>query len=553
MSIAQNGSYSHDFSEFNSSSSTEKGFRRVSKTNPCVHCGKPDWCYTLGDSLSVCKRPEFSPSEGWYKTSKQDKEGSPILARIDSRNNNNHRTFSTSPRTPKSTEIKLAKLTQQPEPINVIQQEKDRRSLVYPYGENHQVIRPEEKVNSQWQKIQKGIRPQHFKDGRMTNGKGNRPWEWQAYRIDEALQHCKGKWVLVVEGEKCVEVARQHQIVAITWQGGSWTDEDMTMTFTQLKKAKAEGVIFFPDHDEAGYSKASRFEQVAMKSQIAYRIINPLELWSEMPEKGDIADWLEACPGIDIEKEIVTAAKAIQRVQEMALAQSPEDNKLPLVKALKEAREAIDKRIRMNELTNEIEVDGQPLNLDRLRLELEKRFGLTFKLCERDLQSIVGEIADENSYNPVKEYLEGCRAKHKEISILDNLAERYFGVVEPIYQVYLRKFLISAVARIYKPGCKVDTTLVLQSQQQGRYKSTFLSELASESFFCDSMGNHGDKDEKLKLHMNWIHEWSEIEYAISRKETGQLKAFLSCKEDLVRAPYARTTRRMKRGRVLPFL
>ncbi len=549
MSITQNGFYSHDFSASNSSFSTNKEFRHVSKAEPCVHCGKTDWCYILGDDLSVCKRSS-EPSQGWYRTDKQDKEGTSIFARIDSKNSRSHQVYSTPQHPVKSATIKLTKLPQKPEFINVIEQGKDRRTLVYPYGENHRVIRPEEKVDGQWKKVKSGIRPQHRKGEQMINGKGDQPWEWQAYRIDEALQHCKGKWVLVVEGEKCVEVARQNQIVAITWQGGSWTEEDMTMTFTKLKKAGAEGVICFPDNDQAGYRKASTFDRVAMKSQIAYRTINPLEVWSEMPEKGDIADWLEACPEVDIEKEIIRATQAIKPIQERVKAKLPEDNNLPLVKSLNEAKSVIGQRIKLNEMTSEIELDGEPLNLDRLRLELEKKFSLTLKVAERDLQSIIGDIADENAYNPVKEYLEACRLKHSETVILDNLAERYFGVSEPIYQIYLRKFLISAVARVFEPGCKVDTSMILQSPKQGQYKSTFLQELAGESFFCDAMGNHSDKDEKLKLHMSWIHEWSEIEHAISRKETGQLKAFLSCREDLIRPPYGKSTRRMKRRCVI---
>ena len=45
----------------------------VSKENPCPHCGKPDWCYSIGD-LSVCNRDQ-PPATGWEATSKTDKDG----------------------------------------------------------------------------------------------------------------------------------------------------------------------------------------------------------------------------------------------------------------------------------------------------------------------------------------------------------------------------------------------------------------------------------------------------------------------------------------------
>lgn len=56
----------------------------VSKAVPCIHCGKPDWCYRLGDSISVCKR-EINPASGWYATGEKDKEGTPLYATIASK------------------------------------------------------------------------------------------------------------------------------------------------------------------------------------------------------------------------------------------------------------------------------------------------------------------------------------------------------------------------------------------------------------------------------------------------------------------------------------
>ncbi|ARV62725.1 hypothetical protein BZZ01_32445 [Nostocales cyanobacterium HT-58-2] len=56
---------------------TSHGLQPVTKNEPCRHCGKPDWCYRLGN-LEVCKRDALA--EGWHKTSKADHEGSYYLA-----------------------------------------------------------------------------------------------------------------------------------------------------------------------------------------------------------------------------------------------------------------------------------------------------------------------------------------------------------------------------------------------------------------------------------------------------------------------------------------
>jgi hypothetical protein len=53
----------------------------VTKSNPCPHCGKPDWCYSIGE-LSACNRPQYPPAAGWEVTSKTDKDGTPFYAPI---------------------------------------------------------------------------------------------------------------------------------------------------------------------------------------------------------------------------------------------------------------------------------------------------------------------------------------------------------------------------------------------------------------------------------------------------------------------------------------
>jgi hypothetical protein len=50
-----------------------KPIREVTKQNPCPHCGKPDWCYSIGN-LFVCNR-DNPPADGWYQTGKTDRDG----------------------------------------------------------------------------------------------------------------------------------------------------------------------------------------------------------------------------------------------------------------------------------------------------------------------------------------------------------------------------------------------------------------------------------------------------------------------------------------------
>jgi hypothetical protein len=145
--------------------------------------------------------------------------------------------------------------------------------------------------------------------------------------------------------------------------------------------------------------------------------------------------------------------------------------------------------------------------------------------------------ARENTYSPVKEYLNSLAGK--EPIKLESLAERYFGTQDPFHAILLKRTLIAAVARAFKPGCKVDTMCILQGAQ-GDFKSTFWQGLAGEAWFTDNLSEASEKDEKLKLRRYWILEFSEFETVYKRKDVEQLKAFLSSRIDSLRRPYGRS-------------
>jgi len=204
-------------------------------------------------------------------------------------------------------------------------------------------------------------------------------------------------------------------------------------------------------------------------------------------------------------------------------------------------------RIRLNKLSKRIEINGQPVSIDRAKIQLAVHHGVLVKSCKEDILDIITELAEQNQYSPVENYLLSLQAP-ADTSILDNLAEKYFGVSSAIYQIFVRKTLIGAVARALSPGCKLDTALILQGKQ-GFKKSTFFKILAGE-YFDDSLGAVSDKDERLKLHRAWFVEWSELESIFKRRDVSNTKAFLSSSIDAVRPPYCRDTQDFPRASVI---
>jgi len=105
------------------------------------------------------------------------------------------------------------------------------------------------------------------------------------YNLPEILHHNK-RAVWIVEGEKCVDRLREIGIVATTNNGGSgnWTEEHSQW----LKDRK---VVVVPDNDAAGEKHAAK----VINSLVGVAAdIKLLDLSQELPNKGDIVDWLAA-------------------------------------------------------------------------------------------------------------------------------------------------------------------------------------------------------------------------------------------------------------------
>jgi predicted P-loop ATPase len=144
-------------------------------------------------------------------------------------------------------------------------------------------------------------------------------------------------------------------------------------------------------------------------------------------------------------------------------------------------------------------------------------------------------VARKNGYHPLREYLHSLIWDG--VPRLDYRLTSYFGVEPTQYsQTVGAKFLIGAVARVMKPGCKVDTCLILQGAQ-GTLKSTGLRVLF-DPWFTDALPDIRQKDAAIQLSGVWLVELSELD-AILAVNTSQVKAFLSRSMDRYRPPYGR--------------
>ena len=148
----------------------------------------------------------------------------------------------------------------------------------------------------------------------------------------------------------------------------------------------------------------------------------------------------------------------------------------------------------------------------------------------------VGAVAREIRIHPVRDYL--SRVVWDSTPRLEQWAATYLGAADtPLNRAFGSLWMISAVARIMQPGCKVDHMLILEGPQ-GAKKSSALKALASDPWFTDELAEIGSKDAAQQMRGVWIIEIAELD-AISRAEVSRIKAFLTRTVDRYRPPYER--------------
>ncbi len=154
-----------------------------------------------------------------------------------------------------------------------------------------------------------------------------------------------------------------------------------------------------------------------------------------------------------------------------------------------------------------------------------------------------------HAFHPVKEYLEGLEPWDG-VPRVDTLLIDYLGAEDTVYtREATAKILTAAVRRIYEPGCKFDSMLVL-SGPPNTGKSMLVARLGG-SFFSDNLtfDDMKDKTAAEKLQGYWLLEVGEMK-GMRKMDVDSIKAFISRQEDIYRAAYGHNTERHPRQCVI---
>ena len=172
-------------------------------------------------------------------------------------------------------------------------------------------------------------------------------------------------------------------------------------------------------------------------------------------------------------------------------------------------------------------------DLNYLMLYLEDQYALT---SEKKIQKAISIVADCNKYHPIRDYLNSLKWDGTER--IRYALTRFLGAEDSEYTYQcLRLFMLGAIRRVFKPGCKFEVMLCLVGGQ-GAGKSTFFRLLAvKDEWFSDDLKKIDDDNVYRKMQGHWIIEMSEMIATANARSIEEIKSFISRAKETYKVPY----------------
>ncbi|MFJ2995475.1 VapE domain-containing protein [Pandoraea sp. NPDC087047] len=402
------------------------------------------------------------------------------------------------------------------------------------------------------------MEPKDFRQ-RRPDGKG---WSWSVkgieqvpYRLPELLASSE-EIIFVVEGEKDADNMAERGLLATCNAGGAnkWRDE-LTPHF------KGRHVVILPDNDDAGHAHAHLVTNKLRGVAASVRVVT----LPNLPEKGDVSDWLEAGHGADelraiVERAIVpvvTDDNLSVDVHSMQMV-GPYDfphmsDKLQPLNTIPNLRHMLSHygfTVRYDVIRKDLVIryPGQSGTQDNTR---ETAVNTVVSLCalnrlpKADAPSFLLNIGDENLVNPVMDFITSnpWDGRSRFYDLLGTVQTRD-GYDRNLFALLLRRWLISAVAAAAKPnGFWSKGVLVFQGEQslgKTAWIRSLLPDDQRDLMKIDATIDPANKDTIISAVSHWICEIGELDGTLRKADIARLKGFISQDVDQFRRPYART-------------
>ena len=191
-------------------------------------------------------------------------------------------------------------------------------------------------------------------------------------------------------------------------------------------------------------------------------------------------------------------------------------------------------QLKLNVLTQRVEDCGIPLE-DYMEAAIHNEMRAVGIRNMAHVDDVIMEIAGENRYNPVYNYIDGWIGHAwdgydwiSEVAsfVKEDVEEEEHGV----FPLYLRKWMVGAVVRVLQQdGCR-NPMLVLDGPQDIG-KSKFVEWLCPRElyprYFRDAQIDPDDKDHKIGRATTFIWEAAELDKTANAKEAAKIKSFIT--------------------------
>jgi putative DNA primase/helicase len=163
-----------------------------------------------------------------------------------------------------------------------------------------------------------------------------------------------------------------------------------------------------------------------------------------------------------------------------------------------------------------------------------------FRMPTEKLGDFVTYLADKNLHNPVAEWIISKPWDGK--SRLPDLCATIKSNDDPLKEVLLRRWLVSAVAAAFDPhGVSAHGVLVLQGDQY-LGKTKWFKQLVPAHLGVVQDGmmlRPDDRDSVKQVCSFWLVELGELDATFRKSDIAALKSFITRKNDVLRRAYAR--------------
>lgn len=174
-----------------------------------------------------------------------------------------------------------------------------------------------------------------------------------------------------------------------------------------------------------------------------------------------------------------------------------------------------------------------------IRWYLEIAYGIT---SGGKIEDAVEIIYERNQIHPVRAYLDGLVWDGEKR--IETVFRDFLGADDSDYvRAVSRKMFCGAVGRVYRPGIKFDTAIILIGPQ-GLGKSTLIEKLG-HGWYSDSFGSLENNRATEQIQGKWLIEIGELS-GMKKAEVNEIKHFMSKKEDRFRPAFAHRVMDFKR-------